>query len=321
LKDLFAAIARQTLDAVARPYPHHLVHLLNGDADARTARELHPAFCGSFDWHSSVHGHWCLARLARLYPEAEFAPAARAWLGRSLTPANLYAELSYLRAPGREGFERPYGLAWILMLAWEVGEVMAPLEALAAERLLQGWEKLTVPVRSGEHSQTAFAMGFAWDWAERRGNRTYVERLATLARRFYGDDRDAPIAYDLSAADFLSPILAEADVMRRVLEPQEFDRWLAAFLPELDRTWLTPVRAVDRADGKLSHWDGLNLSRAWMLEAVAEALPPGARRATLEEAARRHREAGLAACLSEHFAGAHWLGSFAVHLLSRREAS
>jgi hypothetical protein len=321
--ELFAAIAAQTLAALDRPYPHHLVHLLNGDAEARTPRELHPAFCGSFDWHSAVHGHWCLARLVRLQPEAEFAAAARARLARSLTPENLAAEISYLRMPGREGFERPYGLAWILELGSEVGEVLALLEALAAERLVRGWEILTVPVRSGEHTQTAFSMGLAWDWARRSGSESYVARLRTLARRFYGNDRDAAIAYDLSAADFLSPILAEADVMRRMLEPGAFAAWLEAFLPDLEsaavRAWLAPVRAVDRADGKLSHWDGLNLSRAWMLEAIAEALPPSARADRLADAGRRHREAGLAACLSEHFAGAHWLGSFAVYLLTRAD--
>jgi hypothetical protein len=166
-------------------------------------------------------------------------------------------------------------------------------------------------------------MGLAWDWAKRSGDDAYAARLSGLARRFYGEDKDAPLAYDLSAADFLSPILAEADVMRRVLEPREFDLWLAAFLPDLEsdpaRAWLPPVAPVDRADGKLSHWDGLNLSRAWMLEAVSEALPAGARRSVLAEAARLHREAGLAACLSEHFAGAHWLGTFAVYLLTRAD--
>jgi hypothetical protein len=323
--DLFAAIAAQTLSALERDYPHHLVHLLNDGSDARTPRELHPAFCGSFDWHSAVHGHWCLARLLRLHPDAEFAPAARERLAHSLAPPNLSAELHYLSTPGREGFERPYGLAWILELASELGgAALAPLEALAAERLLTGWEVLPVPVRSGEHSQTAFAMGFAWDWAQRSPDHACAARLRALAHRFYGHDRDAPIAYDLSAADFLSPILAEADVMRRVLEPRAFASWLDAFLPDLEseraRAWLTPVAAVDRADGKLSHWDGLNLSRTWMLEAVADALPAGARRSLLAEAAHRHREAGLAACVSPHFAGAHWLGSFAVYLLTRSAA-
>jgi DUF2891 family protein len=161
----------------------------------------------------------------------------------------------------------------------------------------------------------------AIDWAKRSGDGACGARLSALARRFHGRDQDAPVAYDLSAADFLSPILAEADVMRRVLEPREFDVWLAGYLPDLEsqaaHSWLTPVAAVDRADGKLSHWDGLNLSRAWMLDAITQALPRGARRSLLAEAARRHKDAGLQASLSEHFAGAHWLGSFAVYLLTR----
>jgi len=323
--DLLAAIAAQALAALDRPYPNQIVLSLNSAEDARAPRELHPAFHGSFDWHSSVHGHWCLARLLRLEPDAPYALSARAWLARSLTAKNLQGELAYLLAPGREGFERPYGLAWILELAAELdGETrraIAPLETLAAERLLAGWERLSVPVRSGEHSQTAFALGLAWDWAARGKDASCTARLAALARRFYEADRDAPIAYDLSAADFLSPILAEADVMRRVLDAGDFESWLSGFLPELDRgrarAWLAPVQSRDRADGKLSHWDGLNLSRAWMLEAIADALPAGPRQDRLAEAGRAHREAGLAACLSEHFAGAHWLGSFAVYLLTR----
>jgi len=323
--DLFAAIAAQTLAALDRPYPNHIVHLLASDEDARPPRELHPAFHGSFDWHSSVHGHWCLARLARMEPDGAFVPGARAWLTRSLTAKNLRGELDYLRASGRDGFERPYGLAWILELAneleGEMRQAIAPLEGLAAERLLAGWEKLTVPVRSGEHSQTAFALGFAWDWAKRVNDVAYGARLDALARRFYENDHGAPMAYDLSAADFLSPILAEADVMRRVLAPKDFALWLSTYLPDLEsgraRAWLTPVQSLDRADGKLAHWDGLNLSRAWMLEAIAEALPAGPRKDILGAAGTAHREAGLAACLSEHFAGAHWLGSFAVYLLTR----
>ena len=329
--ELFEAIAEQTLAALARPYPHHLVHLLNGPEDARTPAELHPTFAGSFDWHSAVHGHWCLARLARLFPDAPFAPAARERLARAFTHESLKAEARYLNAPGREGFERPYGLAWVLRLASELTawdddepaqwrERIIGLEVLASSRLLEGWQVLPVPVRSGEHAQTAFALGLALDWS-RDCKSSHRAEFSDLARRFYGADREAPIAYDLSAADFLSPILAEADVMRRVLEPAEFDAWLERFLPDLEssaaRAWLTPVKAVDRSDGKLSHWDGLNLSRAWMLEAISKALPAGARRERLTLAAHAHREAGLAACLSEHFAGAHWLGSFAFYLLTR----
>ena len=326
------AVAAQILAALGRDYPNHVVHLLNDDADARPPRDLHPAFHGSFDWHSSVHGHWALARLARLHPEATFVAAARERLARSLTTASLRAEIEYLRAPGRGGFERPYGLAWVLKLAAELaawdddgarawGAALAPLEQIAAGRLLAHCELLAVPVRSGEHSQTAFATGLAWDWGHKHGSANLDRMLAGFARRWFAADRDAPIAYEPSAFDFLSPILAEADLLRRVMEAEEFATWLAAFLPDLEgevaERWLTPVTSVDRADGKLAHADGLNLSRSWMLAGIARALAPGdARRARLERAADRHKEAGLASALTEHEAGSHWLGSFAVYALT-----
>ena len=320
------AIAAQILAALEREYPNHLVHLLNGDADARPPRALHPAFSGSFDWHSSVHGHWALARLLRLHPDASFAAPARERLERSLSVESLRGEIEYLEAPGRAGFERPYGLAWVLKLAAEVVEepswsaALGPLEELAAQRLIALMDRLAVPVRGGEHAQTAFALALAWDWARARGRADRAGTFAEHARRFYAADRDAPIAYEPSAFDFLSPVAAEADLLRRVLDAPAFASWLAVFLPNLEseaaERWLTPVVSVDRTDGKLAHADGLNLSRSWMLAGIAAALPSGHARARLEQAARRHREASLASAVTEHEAGSHWLGSFAVYALT-----
>ena len=331
-------IAEMVLECVRREYPSHLSHLLAGDADARPPRELTPAFFGSFDWHSAVHGHWCLARLLRCLPDAGFAERARAALDASLTAPNLAAEAAYAATAGREGFERPYGLAWLLQLALELREwtsrpaqiwraALVPLETLAAERL-RGWlTRLRWPVRSGEHGQTAFALGLALDWARGAGERGLEQLIAGRALDFYGGDVSAPLAYEPSGQDFLSPILGEADLMRRVLDAGRFRDWLERFLPELGSDaaarWLTPVVPTDRTDGKLAHLDGLNLSRAWMLEGVAARLARAdarnqARVKLLEAAARRHREAGLAAVPAGHDAGRHWLGSFAVYLLTHR---
>jgi hypothetical protein len=327
-------IAEMVLGWIRREYPVHVTHLLAGPADARPPRELTPAFFGSFDWHSSVHGHWCLARLLRLFPGARVAARAEATLAAGLKPEYIAAEVAYAAVSGRDGFERPYGLAWLLQLALELREwgsgpapswlaALEPLESLAAERL-RGWlPKLRWPVRSGEHGQSAFALGLALDWARGSGDRGLEALILERALAFYGNDVDAPLAYEPSGQDFLSPILGEADLMRRVLDPERFRRWLESFLPGVERDatarWLTPVVPTDRADGKLAHLDGLNLSRAWMLEGIAAALPDedaGAR--VLGEAARRHRVAGLAAVPGEHDAGRHWLGSFAVYLLTRR---
>jgi hypothetical protein len=326
--------ARLALDCVHKEYPNKIAHVMNGDADARPPRELTPAFYGCFDWHSSVHGHWLLARLARLHPSAPFAAEARAALGKSLTTANVAGEVAYLSAPGRVGFERPYGLAWLLQLAAELREwddpearewskALAPLEAKSAEMLFAWVPKLAYPIREGEHPQTAFAFGLVLDWARTAGE---TEKAGLLARRvveLYGADRDCPIGYEPSGQDFLSPCLAEADLMRRVLPPDRFAKWLTAFLPSLPRDgsakWIAPGIVTDRTDGKLVHLDGLNLSRAWMLQGIAEGLPEGDRRArSLRAAAEAHAKASLPSVTSEHYEGSHWLGTFAVYLLTGR---
>jgi Protein of unknown function (DUF2891) len=326
--------ARFALAAVERPHPYHLSIVLEQDEDLAPPRVLTPAFSGAFDWHSAVHGHWALARAARALETGEVAATARETLARRLAPKAIATELKFLSAPARGGFERPYGLAWVLQLAAEVREwdtpeargalaALAPLERHAVENLYAWLPRLPFPVRSGEHSQTAFALGLAIDRARGAGDDAFLALACARARDFYGADRDAPIHYEPSGSDFLSPVLAEADLMRRVLEPGEFRPWFARFLPSLGTpeadAWLTPVTSPDPSDGKLSHLDGLNLSRAWMLEGVAAALPAGDGLATwLMAAAARHRAAGIRALDETRYAGAHWLGSFALYLITRR---
>jgi hypothetical protein len=330
-------IAHLALSSIAREYPNHLALLAISDADLRPPRELTPAFFGSFDWHSSVHGHWALARLARLHPDASFAAGARAALARSLTDANLAAEHAFAARPERAGFERPYGLAWLLQLAAELhgwqqeGDADAArgsaslmvLASLARERLATWLARLSHPIRGGEHSQTAFAIGLALDAARATGEERFAELLASRALAFHHDDRNAPIAYEPSGHDFLSPALGAADLMRRVLDRDAFGGWLEAYLPdpssEMVARWLTPVTPADRADGKLAHFDGLNLSRAWMLEGIVASLSDRhPAREPLARAASAHARAGLASIVGEEYAGTHWLGSFAAYLVTRR---
>jgi hypothetical protein len=331
--EVAARFAGLALACVHQEYPNHIAHLLRGDEDVRPPRELTPAFYGCFDWHSSVHGHWLLARLARLYPDAEFAVAARAALERSLTPENLAGEAAYLRGEGRASFERPYGLAWLLQLGAELrtwddaqaqrwSAALQPLEVVAAQRLATWLPKLHYPIRIGEHSQTAFAFGLIRDWAQVAGNEAMRALIDAKAREFYLVDLDCPMAYEPSGHDFLSPCLAEADLMRRVLGGDEFAKWLAAFLPgiptEQGRAWLPPAVVTDRSDPKLAHIDGLNLSRAWMLEGIASGLADGdPRKAVLLETAAQHANAALPAVTGEHYEGGHWLGTFAVYLVTR----
>ncbi|MFO7694465.1 MAG: DUF2891 domain-containing protein [Vicinamibacterales bacterium] len=329
-----ARFADLALACVHQEYPNKIAHVMQSDADVKPPRELTPAFFGCYDWHSSVHGHWLLARLARLFPGAPFAPRARAALARSLTAEHVLVEARYLAGPGRTSFERPYGLAWLLQLSAELREwqdpqaqqwaaVLGPLETAAAARLKEWLPKLSRPIRIGEHDQTAFAFGLVLDWARTAGDTTMTDLIAAKTGEFYRNDRACPLPYEPNGQDFLSACMAEADLMRRVLAPPAFADWLRAFLPQLPADgsagWLEPAVVTDPTDPKLAHLDGLNLSRAWMLDGIVGGLPAGdARRAALQAAADRHREAGLKAVTGEHYEGGHWLGSFAVYLSSGR---
>ncbi len=322
------------LACINKEFPNHISHVLNSDADVAPPRTLTPAFCGCYDWHSSVHGHWLLVRLIRKFPDAPFVAPARAALRRSLSADHLKEEATYLRGKGRASFERPYGLGWLLQLSTELREWddpdaramlanLQPLEQAALERLKTWLPKLSHPVRIGEHDQTAFALGLMLDYARGVGDKSFTQLLTDKARQFFLADKNCPLAYEPSGEDFLSPSLAEADVMRRVLPPDRFASWLHRFMPQIptkpDDSWLPVAISPDPSDPKLAHLDGLNLSRAWMLEGIISGLPKNdARRAALLAAAQAHGRAGLAAVTGEHYEGGHWLGSFAVYLVTKR---
>jgi Protein of unknown function (DUF2891) len=311
--------AQMALECVVREYPNKIAHALQSDADARPPRELTPAFYGCYDWHSAVHGHWMLARLARAFPGTPLAGHAQAALVRNITPESIAGEVHYLEGSGRAAFERPYGLAWLLQLSAELrvsksplAHVIEPLETAVAKKLEEWLPKLPYPDRSGQHSNTAFALGLMIDWARVVGHGREKLPFAS-AVRFYNGDHNGPIAFEPSGEDFLSPCLAEADLMRRVCTQPEFAEWLTAFLPDVPN--LRPVAPTDPTDGKLAHFDGLNLSRAWMLFGIAKGLPDNdPRRLRLLLIADAHRDAGLAAVSGAHYEGSHWLATFAVYL-------
>lgn len=330
--------AKLALACVHKEYPNKISHVLNSDADVAPPRKLTPAFCGCYDWHSSVHGHWLLVRLLRTFPDAPFAGAARDALRESLTAENLKQEAAYIKGEGRSSFERPYGLSWLLQLCAELREWedpqakewsanLKPLEDAAVERLTNWLPKLSHPVRIGEHDQTVFGLGLMFDYARTVKNDAFAKLVRDSAKKYFLADKNCPLNYEPSGEDFLSPCLGEADIMRRVLPQKEFANWLKTFMPQVpvgregdeNAEWLKVAVSPDPSDPKLAHLDGLNLSRAWMLEGILSALPENdPRRAALQAAAEAHRRAGLAAVTGEHYEGGHWLGSFAVYLTTQR---
>lgn len=329
-----ARFAGLALACVHQEYPNKIGHVMSSDRDVAPPRELTPVFYGCFDWHSSVHGHWLLTRLLRLYPQAEFAGAAETALNRSFTAEKVAAEVRYVTHEQRASFERPYGVAWFLQLTAELREwddprarqwlnVLEPLETALATNMQTWLQKLAYPIRIGEHAQTAFAFGLFLDWARAAGRNDFSDLVARRSRDFYLSDQDCPLSYEPSGHDFLSPCIAEADLMRRILPDTEFAAWLDAFLPEIPTDgrgdWLAIGVVTDPGDGKLAHLDGLNISRAWMLEGIAAGLPEDdERRSALLAAAKVHKASGLASVTGAHYEGGHWLGSFATYLQTAR---
>jgi hypothetical protein len=327
-----SSFARLALKAIQKEYPNKPGDVLNAEGDVKAPRAIHPAFYGSFDWHSSVHGHWMLVRLLRLFPDLPEKQHVRTVLAEHLTAKHLQAEADYLARPNSQSFERPYGWAWLLKLAeelhgWddpdarECSKNLKPLADAVVARNLAFFPKQTYPIRSGVHPNTAFGLSFALDYARAVDDKPLRDLVEERSRAYFAADAGLPAAWEPDGADFFSPSLMEADLMRRVLPPAEFPAWLRRALPDLakggPKVHLTPAKVTDRSDPQLVHLDGLNLSRAWCMRSIAAALPKDdPARKVLAESADRHAEAALRHVASGDYAGEHWLASFAVYLLS-----
>jgi hypothetical protein len=330
--DVVRRLARVALSNVATEFPYHLAHLVRGPHDVRAPRELFPVFWGSYDWHSCVHMHWTLARCLRLAGTSDDATAITAHFDTRLNPAGIEREIAYFSAPGRASFERPYGWGWLLKLAAEFercarelpharvwADALAPLAQHLAERLIDYLPRADYAVRAGSHGNSAFALLLALDYAIERPQRTLTEAIAARAALWFGADWSYPADYEPSGDDFLSPGLCEALLMARTLPVADFEKWWQAFvpLPSTVARWLAPVSVSDATDPKIVHLHGLNLSRAWCLQALLPHLP-----ASLHEAVHGALDTSLAAslpaALSGDYVGTHWLASFALLALTDR---
>ncbi len=325
----FAALA---MKCIQKEFPNKLDHVNNDKDDVRSPREMHPAFYGCFDWHSTVHGHWMLVRLLKLFPDLPEARDIRRALNANLSDKNIAAEVAYLRQANRASFERTYGWAWLLKLAEELqgwndedgrrwAKNLQPLAGALVEKYLAFLPKQNYPIRTGVHPNTAFGLAFALDYARAGGNKQLESLIVERSRTYFGADANYPAAWEPGGEDFFSPALMEADLMRRVMPRNEFTAWFHRFLPGVARSQtkalLQAATVTDRTDPKLVHLDGLNLSRAWCMRSIAAALPPNdpARRVLVRSAAE-HANAALPYVTSGNYEGEHWLASFAVYLLT-----
>lgn len=325
--ELASRLATTALANVRTEYPNKPDHVLGCAADLVASRALHPAFYGSYDWHSCVHMHWTLARLRRLFPALPERARIDATFDEHLTPATIAAECAYLARGHAASFERTYGWAWALEFARELAladdapgrawsRAIEPLARAFTDRWLAWLPRARYPIRHGTHANSAFGLALTIDYARAAGRDDLEAACVAKALAWYAADRDAPIGWEPSGADFLSPTLIEADLMRRVLPRARYAVWLSRFLPALARgepALPAPAEVSDRTDAQIVHLDGLNLARAWCLRGIAGGLAPGdPRAAALERSAERHASAGAEGLESGNYLGAHWLASFAL---------
>ena len=326
---LASRFARIALDNVVREFPNKLDHLMDGIDDVRRPADLHPVFYGSYDWHSSVHMHWTLVTLLHAFPSLPEADAIVARLDAHFTVRRIAGELAYLARPSAASFERPYGWAWLLKLCEGLHRLaiadpratiwrdrMQPLADVIVARVESFLPRVTHPSRAGSHANIAFASTLVLDYATTCGATSLCDAIVDRVHAWYGPDRDYPVRYETSSEDFLSNGLLEAMLMHRVLGLRgdaSFERWWEAFVPHTAALvhWLTPIVPSDRNDARLTHIDGLNLSRAWCWSTLVDVLP-AALRTPVVVAIEAHRRESLPHVADGAYVGTHWLASFAL---------
>lgn len=321
-------LAGLPLKCMQQEFPYKTGVVFSDSSLIKGPRAYHPAFYGCFDWHSSVHGHWMLVRLLKSFPDMPEAAAIRAKLTQNLTEKNIRTEQRIYLDKENKGFERIYGWSWLLQLQQELltwndtlGTALShhvrPLAGQFSRAYIAFLDRLAYPIRVGEHTNLAFGLRLAWDYALTAKDTAMQVAIHKAAMRFYAKDKGCPISWEPGGYDFLSPCLEEADLMWRIMPAAEYKVWIREFLPGLFSPGshiLSIAQVKDRTDGKLVHLDGLNLSRAWCLYGIAR--HAGAQQQAIRELANRHLEAALPHVASGDYAGEHWMASFAVYALT-----
>lgn len=322
----FAALP---LECIEQEYPNKLNQVIADSAELLSPSELHPVFYGCFDWHSAVHGHWMLARLMNQFPDTELANEIEDLFDRQFTTRKMQIELLYFQPKHNQSYERTYGWAWLLKLYSALVELPQDKEhgwsssiKSLTDHITKSYKeflpKLVYPIRVGEHTNTAFGLSLALDYARIIQDDEFETLITTRSRDFYLNDKGCPMNWEPSGFDFISPCLQEAELMSKVLDKGDFKKWISQFMPDLmeDDFYIEPGKVIDRTDGKLVHLDGLNFSRAWCLYGLASKLPKNKGRLT--DLGDIHLNASYDQVSGSDYMGSHWLASFLIYALEKR---
>ena len=317
------------MDCIHQEYPNKLGQVLTDSTHIDSPSSLHPIFYGCFDWHSSVHGHWLMAKTLNTFPDSEKSKEIIALFDQQFTLRNGQMELLYFQPKLNKSFERTYGWAWLLKLQIELIDAdkkfhkqwSKNLKSLVAQIVKSYKEflpKMSYPIRVGEHSNTAFGLSFAYDYAVKVKDEEFKTLILNRAKDFYLKDADCPLSWEPGGSDFISPCLQEAELMSKVLEEKEFNKWIENFLPQLfeKEFSLEPGKVLDRTDGKLVHLDGLNFSRAWCFYRLAKVIPKYKER--FVQLGDEHIRASWQQVVGSDYMGSHWLASFLMYSIEVR---
>ncbi len=320
-------LANLPLKCLQKEFPNKLNQSLGNPEEIGTPKELHPVFYGCYDWHSSVHGHWLLVHLLRKFPNHSKSNEILTILSDNVTKENVEIELNYFKRESEKSFERPYGWAWLLKLqeelnkwdhekAKELSNNLQPLSDFIVNKYIEFLPRLNYPVRGGEHSNTAFGLSLAYDYALHFKHSELKNMIELRSKKYYGNDKDCPMTWEPSGFDFLSPCLQEAELMSKILSKDEFKNWFNQFLPQFtdQSIQLAPADVSDRTDGKLVHLDGANFCRAWSLYRIVKSAPEYIH---LNAIANNHVKSSLPMMVDGSYEGEHWLASFAALALSQ----
>lgn len=324
-------LANLPLHCIQTEYPNKPNHTLETAQEVTLSpKQLHPAFYGCLDWHSSVHGHWMLVKILKTYPNLPETQQIIAVLENSFLAENLQKEADYFsQYKLAKGFERTYGWAWLLkldeeLLTWDNPmarrwhKSLQPLTQVIVQKWTEYLPKQTYPNRTGVHPNTAFGMVFALDWARTTKNTSFEQLLVQRSKDYYLTNKAVAATLEPDGTDFLSPSLEIADLMRRVLAPQAFQKWFNQFYTAegLKNVLQLPI-VSDRSDYQIVHLDGLALSKAWCLLGIAKQLPTtDLRKKQFQEKATTFLQKTLPNIANGNYGGDHWLGSFAMYALS-----
>ena len=330
-EDAAIRLARLPLHCINTEFPNKTSHTADSITDAvLLPSQLHPSFYGCLDWHSSVHGHWLLVKVLKLFPSISIRDSIIQVLSNSFQPQKIKEETEYFsKYKTTNTYERTYGWAWLLKLDEELStwdddlarqwhEALQPLTKKIVELWKHFLPKQTYPNRTGVHPNTAFGLVFALDWSRTLKDTAFENAIIRRAKAYYLNNTAAPAYLEPDGSDFLSPSLEIADLMKLVLPKQSFINWLNKFYEprSIKRIIEMPV-VSDRSDFQIVHLDGLALSRAWCMRGIAKELPSSHPwKKVFEKTASDFLKQALPNVTSGNYGGDHWLASFALYALS-----